>query len=222
MTTGASANVTKLTQDKQLASPVPQCTIQPQGALLTKVSVSVVKTHIELQGLRPLSDHAVAWPGDVAPLVLEQVVAPRSIAVTVECHRSASASCGGKAHGRSVHHHWKHVCTFEKMMKIDGRWRSDQTKAHVVGARRKEGQIHADHRVLMAACTLSRQTYPLLSHRIRQRWQSTAASNLARPQVYIQTETLTAASSLSLSAFLCSPASALLIRTALRKGCRDE
>lgn len=51
---------------------------------------------MELQRLRPLSNHAVARPGHVVPLILEQVVAPGSVAVTVERHRRTGTSCGGK------------------------------------------------------------------------------------------------------------------------------
>lgn len=51
---------------------------------------------MELQCLCPLSNHAVAQPGHVVPLILEQVVAPGSIAVTVERHRRTGTSCGGK------------------------------------------------------------------------------------------------------------------------------
>lgn len=47
---------------------------------------TVIETHVELQGLGPLSNHSVARPGDVVPLVLEQVVASRGVAITVECH----------------------------------------------------------------------------------------------------------------------------------------
>lgn len=51
-------------------------------------------TYVELQRLRPLSDLPVPRSRHVAPLVLEKVVASRSVAVPVERHGRPSASCG--------------------------------------------------------------------------------------------------------------------------------
>lgn len=63
-------------------------------------------THVELQALGPLSDHTVARPAHVVPLVLKQVVASRGVAVTVERHWSTGTSCGGQRHliNESINH----------------------------------------------------------------------------------------------------------------------
>lgn len=59
-------------------------------------------THVELQALGPLSDHAVARPAHVVPLVLKQVIASRGVAVTVERYWSTGTSCGGQKHTWSM------------------------------------------------------------------------------------------------------------------------
>lgn len=53
-------------------------------------------THVQLQALRPLSNHAIARPTHVVPLVLKQVVASRRVTVAVERHRGTGTSCGGR------------------------------------------------------------------------------------------------------------------------------
>lgn len=44
----------------------------------------------------------VAWTGHVVQLVLEKVIAPRSISITVKRHCCASTSCGNEATKQST------------------------------------------------------------------------------------------------------------------------
>lgn len=64
-----------------------------QGVGVRGISGITIKTHIELQRLCPLSNNAVARSGDVVPLVLEQVIAPRGVTIFVESDSCASTSC---------------------------------------------------------------------------------------------------------------------------------
>lgn len=61
-----------------------------------RTSPAATWTHVQLQALRPLSNHTIARPTHVVPLVLKQVVASRRVTVAVERHRGTGASCGGR------------------------------------------------------------------------------------------------------------------------------
>lgn len=65
-------------------------------AVRRRTSPVATWTHVQLQALRPLSNHAIARPTHVVPLVLKQVVASRRVTVAVECHRGTGTSCGGR------------------------------------------------------------------------------------------------------------------------------